>query len=184
MVVRCDWGSDPVNQTYHDEEWGRPQCEKRSLFEALTLELMQAGLSWKTIMKKRDNFKLAFSNWDYTQVAQYDQARVDELVQDASIIRHRQKIEAVINNAQRFVAMDAAPVDFSAYIWQFVDGTPIVNHWQQADEVPAITPLAIKISRDLKKRGFKFVGPTTTYAFLQAIGMVNDHIESCVFKYK
>lgn len=105
-------------------------------------------------------------------------------MQDASIIRHRQKIEAVINNAQRFVAMDAAPVDFSAYIWQFVDGTPIVNHWQQADEVPAITPLAIKISRDLKKRGFKFVGPTTTYAFLQAIGMVDDHIESCDFKYK
>ncbi|RRG17552.1 DNA-3-methyladenine glycosylase I [Weissella viridescens] len=183
MVVRCAWGEDPINQAYHDHEWGRPQFEPRALFEALTLELMQSGLSWKTIMNKRDNFKLAFSNWDYNQVAQYDEAKVDALVQDASIIRHRKKIEAVINNAQCMVEMEATTIDFSAYIWQVVAGMPIVNHWQHSDEVPATTPLATELSRDLKRRGFKFVGPTTTYAFLQAIGVINDHLESCDFKY-
>ncbi|KRN76513.1 DNA-3-methyladenine glycosylase I [Weissella minor] len=183
MMIRCSWGEDEVNQEYHDHEWGVPiRNNDEKLFEALTLELMQSGLSWKTIMKKRQNFKVAFSNWDYNQVSQFDQDHIERLVQDSSIIRHRKKIEAVINNAQQILAIQAEFGSFSQFIWRYTEGVSQINHWQTEAEVPAKTDLAETISRDLKRYGFKFVGPTTTYAFMQAIGMVNDHIEACAFK--
>ncbi|MBM7616586.1 DNA-3-methyladenine glycosylase I [Weissella uvarum] len=180
-ITRCAWGQIEINQQYHDTEWGRPEHDNRRLFEALTLEIMQAGLSWQTIMKKRDNFRNAFANWDYATVANYDEKQVELLLRDAGIIRHRKKIEATIANAQAIVNL--APMTFDEYVWQYTDGRTLMNHWADEHQVPSTTVLAQTMSKQFKADGFQFVGPKTMYAFMQAVGMVNDHIETCDFKY-
>ena len=178
---RCEWANgDPLYEKYHDTEWGVPLRDDRGLFEFLVLEGMQAGLSWMTILKKRENFRKAFDNFDYTKVAKYDETKFDSLIQDAGIIRNRAKVRATITNAKVFIEVQKEFGSFSEYMWQFVDGKPIVNKWKKMTEIPAKTDLAEVISKDMKKRGFKFVGPTIIYSHMQATGMVNDHQVSCV----
>jgi DNA-3-methyladenine glycosylase I len=182
-AIRCEWvGTDPLMIAYHDQEWGVPIHDDRKLFEFLILEGMQAGLSWMTILRKRENFRAAFDNFDPQVVARYDQAKFEQLMQDAGIIRNRRKIEAAAQNAQVFLAVQEEFGSFDAYIWQFVDGRPIVNSWQKMSEIPAQTEESVILSKDLKKRGFNFVGPTIVYAHMQATGMVNDHTMDC-FRY-
>lgn len=179
-VTRCWWaGSDPLYVQYHDEEWGRPEHDDRKLFEMLCLEGAQAGLSWITILRKRENYRAAFDSFDAEKVATYDEAKVGELMQNAGIVRNRMKIDAFIANAQAFLRVRAEFGSFDAYIWRFVDGQPIVNAWEDIRQAPASTPVAEAMSKDLKKRGFKFVGPTICYAFMQATGLVNDHTVDC-----
>ncbi len=181
MTRRCEWcGDDPLYVKYHDEEWGRPERDPRMLWENLCLESFQAGLSWITILRKRENFRAAFDAFDPERVSRYDEAKIEQLLQNAGIIRHRGKIEATIKGAQFFLAIDADQ-GFANYIWSFVNGKPIVNNPQSMSDVPASTPLAVTMSKDLKKRGFKFVGPSITYAFMQASGLVNDHAAYCEF---
>lgn len=182
-AIRCEWvGTDPLMIAYHDQEWGVPIHNDRKLFEFLILEGMQAGLSWMTILRKRENFRAAFDNFDPQVVARYDQAKFEQLMQDAGIIRNRRKIEAAAQNAQAFLAVQEEFGSFDAYMWQFVDGKPIVNSWQKMSEIPAQTEESVILSKDLKKRGFNFVGPTIVYAHMQATGMVNDHTADC-FRY-
>jgi len=177
---RCPWcGTDPVYRDYHDTEWGVPVHDDRMLFEFLILEGAQAGLSWITILRKRENYRRAFHGFDPEKVARYNRSSVRRLMGDAGIVRNRQKIEAAITNARAFLETRAHFGRFDDYIWDFVDGKPIVNHFKRMHEVPAVTPLAEKISKDLKQRGFRFVGPTIVYAHMQATGMVNDHLVSC-----
>lgn len=177
---RCPWATnDPLYIKYHDEEWGIPVYDDNTLFEFLILETFQAGLSWITILRKRENFRKAFDNFDYKKIAQYDQTKINELLQDAGIIRNKLKINATVCNANAFIKVQDEFGSFSKYIWGFVDGKPLINHFKTMDEVPANTPLSDIISKDLKKRGFKFVGSTVVYAHMQATGMVNDHITSC-----
>ena len=164
---------------YHDEEWGKPLHNEQKLFEFLILEGMQAGLSWLTILKKRENFRSAYDNFDVSKVAGYGQQKVEELMSDSGIIRNRQKIEASINNAKCFLEVAEEFGSFNKYIWRFVDHQPIVNRWEKLSELPAKTELSDIISADLKQRGFKFVGSTIIYAHLQATGMVNDHLVNC-----
>ena len=181
--VRCAWtGEDPLMIAYHDAEWGVPLHDDRKLFEFLVLEGAQAGLSWQTVLRKRENYRKAFHGFDVDRVARYVQKDVARLLGDAGIIRNRQKIEAAINNAQRFLEVQAEFGTFDAYVWQFVGGMPIRNAWRSVKELPAKTPEAEAMSRDMKKRGFKFVGPTICYAHMQATGMVNDHVVDC-FRY-
>lgn len=181
---RCSWcGKDPLYVKYHDEEWGVPVYDDQKLFEFLTLESMQAGLSWITILKKRENFREAFDGFDVNKVAKYNEKKFEELMQNEGIIRNRLKIQASINNAKAFLEIQEEFGSFSEYIWGFTDHKVIVNSWKSLDEIPAKTELSDKISKDLKKRGFKFVGSTVIYAHMQATGMVNDHIVSC-FRYK
>jgi DNA-3-methyladenine glycosylase I len=183
-MKRCDWvNDDQLYQKYHDEEWGVPVHDDHKMFEFLLLESFQAGLSWYTILKKRENFRRAFSNFDFGKIADYDENDVERLMQDPGIIRHRQKIEAAINNAQCFIRIRQEWGDFCSYFWNFTDGQTIHNSWKKMAEVPATTNLSDKISKDLKKRGFKFVGSTTIYAHMQACGMVNDHQTNC-FRYQ
>lgn len=183
LPVRCVWvGTDPLSIDYHDQEWGVPLHDDRKLFEFLILEGMQAGLSWMTILKKRENFRLAFDNFDPVVVSHYDQAKVEDLLTDAGIIRHRGKIEAAIQNAQAFLGIQSEYGSFDAYMWQFVGGKPKVNSWKTMQELPAKTEESVVMSKDLLKRGFKFVGPTICYAHMQATGMVNDHTMDC-FRY-
>jgi DNA-3-methyladenine glycosylase I len=183
MTVRCAWaGTDPLYVAYHDEEWGVPVHDDRTLFEMLTLEGAQAGLSWITILRKREAYRAAFDNFDPAVVAEYGEAKVAALLADAGIVRNRLKIAATIRNARAFLAIQSELGSFDEYIWQFVDGTPIQNTWQTMGEIPARTPLSDAISKDLKKRGFTFVGSTIVYAHMQATGMVNDHITDC-FRY-
>lgn len=173
---RCSWaGNDPVYLDYHDNEWGVPQFDSRALWEMLMLEGFQAGLSWITILRKREAFRKAFRNFDPAKVARFNDANVDRLLQDAGIIRSRAKIVATIEGARIFVAMQKAKEDFSAFAWNFVGGKPIQN----SGPILAQTPLSQEISKALKKRGFKFVGPTIVYAWMQAVGMVNDHAPDC-----
>ena len=182
-AIRCEWvGTDPLMIAYHDQEWGVPVHDDRKLFEFLILEGMQAGLSWMTILRKRENFRVAFNDFDPQVVARYDQAKFEQLMQDAGIIRNRRKIEAAAQNAQAFLAVQEEFGSFDAYMWQFVDGKPIVNSWQKMSEIPAQTEESVILSKDLKKRGFNFVGPTIMYAHMQATGMVNDHTTDC-FRY-
>ena len=182
-AIRCEWvGTDPLMIAYHDQEWGVPIHDDRKLFEFLILEGMQAGLSWMTILRKRENFRVAFNDFDPQVVARYDQAKFEQLMQDAGIIRNRRKIEAAAQNAQAFLAVQEEFGSFDAYMWQFVDGKPIVNSWQKMSEIPAQTEESVNLSKDLKKRGFNFVGPTIMYAHMQATGMVNDHTTDC-FRY-
>ena len=184
MPKRCEWVTDdPLYRAYHDEEWGRPVHDDRLLFEFLILEGVQAGLSWLTVLKKRQNYRAAFDHFDPARVASYSPAKIDSLLQDKGLIRNRLKMKAAITNARAFLAVQAAHGSFDRYIWQFVGGRPILNQWRTTAEIPAWTPLSDTISRDLKARGFRFVGPTICYAFMQAVGMVNDHIVGC-FRYR
>jgi len=180
---KCGWClGDPLYEKYHDEEWGVPLHDEQLLFEFLILETFQAGLSWITILRKRENFRMAFDQFDYKLVAQYNDQKKEELLQNAGIIRNKLKINAAIVNAQLFMNIQEEFGSFDNYIWGFVNHTPIVNAWNNHKDCPATTPLSDKISKDLKKRGFKFVGSTVIYAFMQAIGMVNDHEVGC-FRY-
>ena len=180
---RCWWcGDDSLYMAYHDEEWGTPVYEDTELFEFLILETFQAGLSWITILKKRENFRKAFDNFDYKKIANYNQEKIDSLLQDAGIIRNKLKVNSAITNAVSFQKIQNEFGSFSNYIWAFVDGKPIQNKFHSKDHVPANTQLSDVISKDLKKRGFKFVGSTVIYAFMQATGMVNDHLAGC-FRY-
>lgn len=184
MVKRCDWcGTDPLYVKYHDEEWGVPVHDDRKHFEFLVLEGAQAGLSWITILKRREGYRAAFDNFDPEQVARYDENRIQTLLQDKGIIRNRQKVRSAVNNARCFLAVQDEFGSFDRYIWSFVDGKPIVNRFATMADIPAETPLSVQLSKDLKKRGFSFVGPTIMYAHMQAIGMVNDHIVDC-FRYR
>ena len=180
---RCGWciGSD-IYEAYHDEEWGNPVYDDDTLFEFLILETFQAGLSWITILKKRENFRKAFDNFDYKKIAKYNTNKVESLLQDAGIVRNKLKVNATITNAQAFMKIQEEFGSFSKYIWNFVNGKPIKNSLKNYKDAPANTPLSDTISKDLKKRGFKFVGSTVIYAQMQATGMVNDHEVSC-FRY-
>ena len=178
--TRCAWcEKDDLYRDYHDQEWGNPVYDDATLFEFLILETFQAGLSWYTILKKRENFRTAFDQFDYVKIAAYAEDKVQELLQDSGIIRNQLKIRATISNAQAFMQVQGEFGSFSNYVWQFTGGEPIVNHWKTLAEIPATTPLSDAISKDLKKRGFKFVGSTVVYAHMQATGMVNDHLLSC-----
>jgi len=178
---RCTWVNDnPLYIHYHDNEWGVPVYDERLLFEFLILEGMQAGLNWLTILKKRDNFRTVFDNFDAEIIANYDQNKIIQLMSDEGIIRNRLKIQATIVNAQAFLRIRKNLGDFSNYIWDFVNGEPLQNHWEQAHQVPTTTLISDNMATDLKKRGFKFTGSTICYAFMQATGMVNDHTMNCI----
>ncbi|MFV0530663.1 MAG: DNA-3-methyladenine glycosylase I [Flavobacteriales bacterium] len=177
---RCDWANGSVlYQKYHDEEWGRPVYDDKTIFEFLTLETFQAGLSWITILKKRNNFRKAFDNFDYKKIAKYNEDKFEELLQNEGIIRNKLKIRATISNAQYFMKVQNEFGSFSKYIWGFVGGKPIQNQWKTLKEIPATMEISDCLSKDLKKRGFKFVGSTVVYAHMQATGMVNDHLMTC-----
>ncbi|ANI30607.1 DNA-3-methyladenine glycosidase [Yersinia entomophaga] len=179
-LERCGWvTADPLYLAYHDKEWGIPQRNSQALFEMICLEGQQAGLSWITVLKKRENYRKAFHNFDPHLVAKMGPNQVEALVQDSGIIRHRGKIQAIITNAQAYLAMEANGEDFSEFIWSFVDNTPKVNHWWSLAEAPATTPVSDAMSKALKKKGFKFIGSTICYAFMQATGLVNDHMCNC-----
>ena len=178
--IRCAWcEKDDLYRQYHDNEWGKPVYDDATLFEFLILETFQAGLSWHTILKKRENFRSAFDNFDYKKIANYTEDKVQELLQDSGIIRNKLKIRATVSNAIAFMEVQKELGSFSKYIWNFTEGKPIQNYRKSLSEVPATTPLSDEISKDLKKRGFKFVGSTVVYAHMQATGMVNDHIKDC-----
>ncbi len=178
--ARCPWcGDDPLYLAYHDLEWGVPVRDDRTLFEFLILEGAQAGLSWITILRKREGYRKAFEGFDPKKVARYDEVRILELLSNPGIVRNRQKVRAAVGNARAFLEIQAMHGSFSDYIWGFVDGQSITNTWRSLDKIPATTPLAEKISKDLKGRGFGFVGPTIVYAHMQATGMVNDHLVGC-----
>jgi len=177
---RCDWcGEDPIYVEYHDKEWGVPVFDDAELFEFLILETFQAGLSWITVLKKRENFREAFDNFNYKKIATYNDFKFNELINNKGIIRNKLKIKATISNAISFIEIQKEFGSFSNYIWKFTNGKPLKNEYKTLSEVPATTPLSDTISKDLKKHGFKFVGSTVIYAYMQAIGMVNDHITSC-----
>jgi len=180
MENRCEWcQKDELYRNYHDQEWGVPVYDDRVLFEFLILEGVQAGLSWHTVLKKRENYRKAYDDFDPVKVAVYDEHKVAELLQNEGLVRNRLKIAASITNAQRFLEVQQEFGSFSNYIWSFVNHQPIINHFESLKDLPATTPLSDKLSEDLKKRGFKFVGSTIVYAHMQATGMVNDHVVSC-----
>ena len=176
---RCPWGTTPEMIAYHDEEWGVPQHDDRVLFEFLILEGAQAGLSWSTILNKRQAYRKAFSNFDPVRVAKYDARKIKALLANEGIVRNRLKIAATIANAQAFLVVQKEFGNFNAYIWQFTGGRPRINKWASTKSLPASTPESEAMSKDLLKRGFRFVGPTICYAFMQAVGMVNDHAPEC-----
>lgn len=180
---RCAWClGDDLYVAYHDQEWGKPTYDDETLFEFLVLETFQAGLSWLTILRKRENFRAAFDDFDYKKIATYNQEKIDELMQNAGIIRNGAKIRAAISNALAFMEVQNEFGSFSKYIWNFTGGKPIDNHPKTLKDIPATTPLSDQISKDLKKRGFKFVGSTVIYAQMQATGMVNDHVSDCFLR--
>ena len=179
---RCPWPATPEMIAYHDDEWGVPQHDDRVLYEFLILEGAQAGLSWSTILGKRDAYRKAFSAFDPAKVARYKSAEIKRLMKDAGIVRNRLKIESAVRNAQALVTVQKEFGSFDRYIWQFVGGAPIKNAWRSMKSLPAETKESIAMSKDLKRRGFNFVGPTVCYAFMQAVGMVNDHLVTC-FRY-
>ncbi len=183
MKKRCEWAKDEPNITYHDKEWGRPQHNDQKLFEFLILEGAQAGLSWSTILKRRAGSRKAFSDFDPLAVSKYTQKSVEKLLKDESIIRNKLKINSAINNAKQFLKIQKEFDSFDYYIWGFVNHKPIKNKFKKLSDLPASTEISEKLSKDLKKRGFNFVGPTICYALMQAIGMVNDHTVSC-FRYQ
>ena len=181
-LTRCSWPHDDLSIRYHDEEWGTPAHDDAVLFEFLILEGAQAGLSWDTILKKRENYRAAFNNFDPQKIAGYDRRKIQTLMNNAGIIRNRLKIASTVQNAKAFLKVQKDFGSFDAYIWQFVGGSPRVNAWRSSKHVPASTAESDAMSKDLKKRGFSFVGSTICYAFMQATGMVNDHLTSC-FRY-
>ncbi|HKK46190.1 MAG TPA: DNA-3-methyladenine glycosylase I [Balneolaceae bacterium] len=181
MPNRCDWceGTFEEYVRYHDDEWGVPVHDDKIQFEFLTLESAQAGLSWSTILKKRKGYREAFADFDVEKVARFDEKKIRQMLENPGIIRNELKIRSAINNAQRFIEIQEEFGSFDQYIWRFVDGKPIQNHWESLSEVPANTKRSEKLSKDLKQRGFKFVGSTTIYAHMQATGLINDHLVSC-----
>ncbi|NQX86574.1 MAG: DNA-3-methyladenine glycosylase I [Flavobacteriaceae bacterium] len=180
---RCGWCiSDPLYEAYHDKEWGVPVYDDSTLFEFLILETFQAGLSWITVLKKRENFRKSFDDFDYNMIATYDLDKIKHLLSDVGIIRNKLKVNAAVTNARAFIKVQEEFGSFSTYIWAFVNGTPIKNTFKNYNNAPANTPLSTAISKDLKQRGFKFVGTTVVYAFMQATGLVNDHEVNC-FRY-
>jgi DNA-3-methyladenine glycosylase I len=183
MKHRCEWcGDDPLYQQYHDKEWGVASFNDQFLFEMLILEGVQAGLSWIIVLKKKAHYQQVFDGFDAEKIARYDVQKVQQLLQDPGIIRNRLKVNAAITNAARFLEIQAQYGSFSDYIWQFVDGVPKMNHWHLLSDVPVVTKEAEQMSNSLKRKGFKFVGPTICYAYMQAVGMVNDHTTDC-FRY-
>lgn len=182
--VRCEWslGSEKY-MAYHDEEWGVPVYDDKVLFEFLILEGAQAGLSWSTILNRREGYKQAFSNWDVEKVAGYSEQKIQMLLDDVSIIRNKLKIRGAVNNAARFMQVQQEFGSFSNYLWEFVNHKPVINSWKRLSEIPATTPVSDQLSKDLKKRGFKFTGSTIMYAYMQACGLVHDHVVDC-FCYK
>lgn len=179
-MERCDWAkSNSMETTYHDEEWGVPIHDDRLLFEMLILESAQSGLGWATILRKRKGYRDAFDNFDVRKIAKYTEKKAQVLVQNPEIVRHRQKISATIENAKQYLVIQKEFGSFDTYIWSFVGAEPIKNSWQKMSDVPATTATSISMSKGLKRRGFKFVGPTTCYAYMQAVGMTNDHLVSC-----
>jgi len=183
MVKRCEWAKDEPNLSYHDKEWGRPEHDDQKLFEFLILEGAQAGLSWVTILKRRQGYVKAFSNFNANKVAKYNQKQIEKLLKDESIIRNRLKINSAVNNAKQFLKVQEEFGTFDKYIWAFVDHKPIKNKFKKLSDLPATTLISETMSKDLKKRGFNFVGPTICYALMQATGMVNDHTSGC-FRYQ
>ena len=182
-LIRCAWSrSDPLYQAYHDKEWGVPVHDDRRFFEMLILEGAQAGLSWSTILRKRENYRVAFDGFDPGKMARYGAGKVAKLMKNECIVRNRLKIESAVLNARAFLAVQKEFGSFDRYLWQFVGGKPLMNHWRTTKEIPASTPESDALSKDLKKRGFKFVGTTICYAFMQAVGMMNDHTTYC-FRY-
>lgn len=179
MVQRCAWARNELAIKYHDTEWGVPQHDDRTLFEFLILEGAQAGLSWDTVLAKRENYRAAFDNFDAEAISRYDDAKCAELMLNPGIIRNRLKIASAVRNAKCFLATVEEFDSFDSYVWRFVDGSPIVNRWESIGQVPASTPESDALSKDLKKRGFNFVGTTIMYAFMQACGLVNDHPVTC-----
>jgi len=179
MMKRCEWAKDEPNITYHDEEWGRPLHDDRKLFEFLILECAQAGLSWVTILKRRDGYRNAFSDFDVLKVSKYTQKHVEKLLKDESIIRNRLKVNSAVNNAKQFIKIQEEFGTFDKYLWGFVNHKPIKNKFKKSDNLPASTEISEKLSTDLKKRGFNFIGSTICYALMQATGMVNDHTSNC-----
>jgi DNA-3-methyladenine glycosylase I len=177
--ARCPWpGTDPLYVAYHDEEWGVPEYDDRALFEKLLLDGFQAGLSWITILRKRDSFRAAFDGFEAERMARYDEAKCTALMTDPGIVRNRSKIESAVRSARAYLDIQEKQ-GFSAYLWNFVDGRPLQSSFRHLGEVPAETEISKKISKDLKNRGFNFVGPTIVYAFMQAVGMTNDHLVGC-----
>ena len=182
--LKCDWcKGDNLYEKYHDTEWGVPVFEEQTLFEFLILETFQAGLSWITVLRKRPEFKKAFDQFDYHKILHYNGQKEKELMNNSGIIRNRLKISATIQNANAFIEIQLKQGSFSNYLWEFVDGTPIINLFKNSADIPSSSPLAVTLSKDLKQKGFKFVGPTIIYAFMQATGVVNDHLVDC-FRYK
>jgi len=179
VKTRCEWAKDEPNTTYHDKEWGRPQHDDTKLFEFLILEGAQAGLSWTTILKRRDGYREAFSNFNVLKVSKYDKRNVEKLLKDESIVRNRLKIHSAINNAKQFLKIQEEYGSFDKYLWGFVDNIQIKNKFKTLSDLPASTEISEKLSKDLKIRGFNFVGPTICYALMQAVGMVNDHTSGC-----
>jgi DNA-3-methyladenine glycosylase I len=182
-LVRCSWASGELSIRYHDEEWGVPVHDDRTLFEFLILEGAQAGLSWNTILNKRENYRKALDNFDPHRIARYDRRKIQQLLRDPGIVRNRLKIASTVENAKAFLRVQEEFGSFDRYIWQFVDGKPRVNKWKSLRRLPALTKESDAISKDLKRRGFKFVGSTICYAFMQAVGMVDDHCVEC-FRYQ
>lgn len=181
MSKRCDWvSSDSLYIRYHDEEWGVPVYDDRLLFEMLCLEGAQAGLSWITILRKRTAYKEAFDDFSAEKIVAYNEEKIQELLNNPGIVRNKLKVKSVITNAQAFLRIQKEYGSFSRYIWNFVNGKPIINHWETLQDVPALTPLSDAMSKQLKKDGFKFVGSTICYSFMQAVGMVNDHLTDCI----
>lgn len=183
-MKRCEWStSNPLDQDYHDTEWGVPIHDDRTLFEFLSLEGAQAGLSWTTILKKREGYLKAFDNFDVKKISRYNEKRIEKLLNNPEIVRNKLKVNSVVSNAKLFIAVQKEFGSFDKYIWAFVDGKPIKNKWKNLAEIPSSTEISDQMCKDLKKRGFKFVGTTICYAFMQATGMVNDHCTDC-FRYK
>jgi len=180
--VRCAWARDELLAAYHDAEWGVPVHDDRRHFEFLVLEGAQAGLSWLTILKRREGYRTAFAQFDPARVARFTGARVEKLLTDPGIIRNRAKVESTVRNAQAFLDVQREFGTFDSYLWDFVDGAPVVNRWRRLEQIPAVTPLSERVSADLRRRGFRFVGPTVVYSHLQAAGLVNDHLVGC-FRY-
>ena len=183
-LTRCTWAlSHSLEEKYHDEEWGVPTYDDRTLFEFLSLEGAQAGLSWLTILQKRDAYREAFANFEVEKVAKFTQQELDQILAESSIVRNKLKVKSVVTNAHCFIEVQNEFGSFSKYIWSFVGGTPIINAWEKHEQIPATSKESEEMSKALKKRGFKFVGPTICYAYMQAVGMVNDHLTSC-FRYQ
>jgi DNA-3-methyladenine glycosylase I len=178
-ISRCTWAKKPLDIIYHDEEWGVPLHDEHKLFEFLILEGVQAGLSWSTVLQRRENYRLLYDNFDPNIIAKYDQRKIDDLLGNPKLIRNKLKINASVKNANAFIKAQKEFGSFASYLWEFVDGKPIINHWKMPEQVPSETELSIRLSRDLKRRGFSFVGPTICYALMQATGLVNDHLTSC-----